>query len=50
MQLEIPPKPKWRWYVFGCKELIVETPLDLSWLMRLRSRIFLGSKFIRLPR
>lgn len=40
--------PKWEWRVFGGDELVVRTPRDLPWLMRLRARIFLGSRFERL--
>lgn len=37
----------WVWDVFGSGELLVTMSRDVSWLMRLRARIFLGSKWTR---
>lgn len=40
----------WEWDVFGGGELTVKLGREVSWLMRLRTRIFLGSKWMRFTR
>lgn len=42
------PTPKWKWDVFGNGEMVLHSPTDFSWSMRLRAKVFLGSKFERL--
>jgi len=46
-----PPKPTWRWYVFGGEELVTtfnDRRHAPSLRVRILSRIFLGSRWERL--
>jgi hypothetical protein len=43
-----PPKPKWEWDVVGQGLFVCKLTQDVSWFRRLRTRIFLGSRWKRL--
>jgi len=40
-----PPKPLWRWDVWGDNSMVINIPHNISFIKRIKSKLFLGSRW-----
>lgn len=45
IEIKPPPPPKWAWAPFGDFYFTVMLPHEVSWIARLTTKLFLGSKW-----